>query len=476
MPDKKAASGLISGSIMVTFARVVSSACAFALFWFISQKSIGQLGAFRTLFVYFLVAEFIPLLGMNQYVIREISRKKEDINDYLLHSFIFSLFVSIIMAASILVISFYGRYSPVVAKGLLIIIAGIPATAAVICYQSALVASGKGAELGIIQGLEAVARTVTGFILISCTHDILYVIAGFIIFRWLITCVYWRQITPMTSRYKWRINTKFFKSFLKAAPQFAGILTLFLIIRFAGQLMVPWMEGDIAAGYFAIVYQFLDLILLVPTAFAINLMPVLSRKTERGLPDLNKTCKQAMKLISIFIIPCTLFVFINCKSIIFLIFGVKYQPTVLLVSISIWAGLILSLDQVLSTSMISAGKQGADLASLAIGALITTGTMYFLISGNGVVGAATGLLIGTLTLFITRVIIYNTKMSFFNLPVILWRQIVGGLIMAGSMFLLKSNIIISGFIGGVLYILTLFCLGCFNKNERAFYLELFKNN
>ena len=472
--NKKAASGFISGSIMVTLARVLSAACAFALFWFISQKSIGQLGAFRTLFICFLVTEFIPLLGMNQYIIREISKKPDNINDYLLHSFIFSLFVSTIMAASILVISFYGGYSPVVAKGLIIIIAGIPATAAVLCFQSVLIASGKGAVLGGIQGLEVAARTVAGFILISCTPDILYVIAGFIILRWFILGVYWRQITSLTSKYKWRVNTEFFKSFLKTTPQFAGILILFLIIRFAGQLMVPWMEGDIAAGYFAIVYQFLDLILLVPTAFAINLMPVLSRKAERSLLDLNKTGKQAMKLISTLAIPCTFFVFVNCKSIIFQVFGAQYQPAVFLVSISIWAGLIFSLDQVLSTSMIAAGKQGTDLASLATGALVTTGAMYFFISKNGVDGAATGLLLGTLTLFLTRVILYNIKISLFNLPVILWRQTVAGLVMAGSMFLIKSNIIVSGFAGSIIYVLSLFCLGCFNRNERVLYAELLK--
>ena len=58
---------------MLISARVIASAGAFILFWVISQISVGQLGGFRTFFVFFIFTEFIPLLGMQQYVIREIS-------------------------------------------------------------------------------------------------------------------------------------------------------------------------------------------------------------------------------------------------------------------------------------------------------------------------------------------------------------------------------------------------------------------
>ena len=384
--------------------------------------------------------------------------------------------MSVVLATAILAVSFYGGYSTIVTKGLVIIIAGIPATSAVLCFQSVLIASGRGAELGGIQGIEAVARTISGIILICFTRNILPVIVGFIIFRWLINAIYWHRVKPLKSNYKWRIKTKFFNTFLKTTPQFAGILTLFLIIRFAGQIMVPWIEGDTAAGYFAIVYQFLDLILLVPSAFTINLMPILSRKAEISVLDLTRTCNQAMKLISFLILPCTLFIFVNCESIISIIFGVQYNPSVLLVRVSIWTGLIFSLDQVLSTSMIAAGKQGVELASRAGGALVTIVAMYILISTNGVTGAAEGLLIGTLALFCARIIFYTIKISVLNLPAIIWRQVIAGISMAVSLFLLRSNIIISGFTGGMIYFLVLFCLGGFNRNERFHYTELLGNN
>ena len=61
---KKIPSGLVSGSVLVTTARVVSAACAFVLLWFISQESVAQLGAFRTLFVFFLVVEFLEQLHL----------------------------------------------------------------------------------------------------------------------------------------------------------------------------------------------------------------------------------------------------------------------------------------------------------------------------------------------------------------------------------------------------------------------------
>ncbi len=468
--------GLASGSIMVILARIATSLCAFALFWIISQNSVEQLGAFRTLFIYFLIAEFIPLLGMNQYVIRETAKHPEKINDFLLHAFLFSLIVSLFLAVAFFVISRSGGYSPLVAKGLLVIIIGIPATAAVLCLQSILIACRKGAELGAVQGIEVIIRTALGIWCVMVTQNIIHVMAGFIVTRWGIVILYWLRVSRLTNEKKWHIQSDFFYYFLKKVPQFAGILALFLVIRFAGQLMVPWMEGDVEAGYFAIVYQFLDLILLVPTSFSINFMPVLSRKAHHSIKALRRSGTLAMTLMATLMIPCTLFVFVNCTDVVFFIFGEQYQPAVSLVSVSIWAGLIFSFDQVLSTSMIAADKQGTDLTSLFIGALVTIVAMYFLITHKGVTGAAIGLLAGAGALFISRVILFNLQITVFNVAQIIWKQLLSGAAMAGVMYLTRFNFILAGFIGAVVYIAVLSVLGGFNKKERENYKELFGSN
>ena len=461
---------------MVSLARIVSAVCAFALFWFVSRQSVAQLGAFRTLFVYFLMVEFLPLLGMNQFVIREIAKTPDRINDYLLHSFLFSLIVSLGVAGCLAAVSVSGGYSPIVARGLLLLVAAVPATAAVLCLQSVLVAVGRGGEMGAVQAIEAVTRTAAGFVLIVVRPDILWVIAGFVVIRWLVVAAYWRRIRPMTRLHPWRISSGLMKTFFRTTPPFAGILLLFLAIRFAGQMMVPWMAGDEAAGFFAIAYQFLDLILLAPTAFAINLMPLLSRRAVRSLSEMNRTGGQAMKLMAALIVPVTVLIFVHGREIILLIFGPRYAPAVLPVRIAVWSGLTFTLDQILSITLIAAGRQRTDLAALAVGALVTVAAMFVLISRYGVTGAAAGLLVGTSCLFAARYALYHFTLYPFPLPAILWRPLLAGGWMAAVMEFLtviRAGIMISGPAGVGVYFLMLYLLGYLRPEERARFKQLF---
>ncbi|MFZ5565342.1 MAG: oligosaccharide flippase family protein [Thermodesulfobacteriota bacterium] len=479
MPEKKTKkTGLVSGSVMVTAARVASAACAFVLLWFISQESVADLGAFRTLFVFFLVVEFLPLLGMNQFLIREIARSPGQAADFLLHGVLLGLLVSVFIGAALLALSFYGGYSPAVRAGLPLIMISLPATAAVLCLQSVLVAMGRGTDFGVIQGVEVVARTVVGIVVIETTQNILYVMAGFVAVRCLITAVYWRRVRPLTLPCAARIRMDLVKIFAAMTPQFAGILLLFLVIRFAGPMMVPWMEGDAAAGQFAIVYQFLDLILLVPTAFAVNLMPLLARKAAGSLTDMNRTGKQAMGLIVMLMAPVTVFLAVHSEGLVVFIFGPAYGPAVVLVRIAIWAGLMLVVDQMLSISMIAAERQKADLAALAVGALVTVAGMYVLISAYGVTGASAGLLLGTSSLLAARVILYRRKVGPVSPPALLWRTMAAGVVMGGFMIFYGAtgfNMLVSGLAGGALYLLVLAGLGSFNRENRGRFAELLHN-
>ena len=107
-------SGVAGGSLMLIAARVIASACAFILFWVISQISVGQLGAFRTIFVFFIFTEFLPLMGMQQYVIREISVLSGQIKRFIFHAFIFSLIIALVIIAGLLAVAIFGNYSSLV--------------------------------------------------------------------------------------------------------------------------------------------------------------------------------------------------------------------------------------------------------------------------------------------------------------------------------------------------------------------------
>ncbi len=462
----KKLSGIVRSSALLILARILSALCAFLLFWVISQKSVQALGAFRTIFVFFLFTEFLPLLGANQLVIREVSVSREPTKKYLLHSFTFALLVSFFISASLIVLAMYGKYSETISKGLIIVAAGIPATAGVLCGQSILIGLGRGDLFGIIQGSEAFLRTAVGIFLLYLGHNVLTVVICFIVVRWLILSIYWLFLSPYLKIGTWNFDPMFFFRFIREVPPFAGILICYIILRFSPQVMLPWMKGEIAAGHFAVAFQFLDLALLAPTAFAINLMPIFAQKFELSVDALLDLCHQAIKIVSILIVPAVSITFLMAKPLIMVIFGEKYLSSIPLLKFLIWVALLFSVDQILSMVTIASKKQHYDLFTLSCGSVCTVLFLYFLIPKMGTMGAALGYLLGAIVLLTARILSVKRFMHKINPLSQLWRPILATLPTFVVAHMLKIHWVTVTMIGLAVYFICLLITGGLNANER----------
>ncbi|MDD3813730.1 MAG: polysaccharide biosynthesis C-terminal domain-containing protein [Desulfocapsaceae bacterium] len=450
--------GLLQSSFLMVTARILSAGGSFVLFWIISQNNVAQLGAFRTIFIFFLVCDFIPLLGMHQYIIREISLRPHQGREIFSSALLFTGLTGLFVISALVATALWGNYSQEVSSGLFIIALSIPATGIVLCCQSVLVAAGDGASFGLYQGGEVIIRTLISLIVFLVTPDILSIFYCFILVRWLSLLPYLKKIQPILSHGKWGYDLAFTREFLHQVPAFAGILLFFLCLRFSPQLMVPLMRGDVSAGYFAIIYQFLDLLLLIPTALTINLMPMLTSRAHHSIDELTATLMQTMKLMTALLLPTVLFVSIKAKPIIEFIFGPKYEPAEVLLSITIGAALIMTWDLIFSTAMIAAKKQKTDLLTLAISSGTMVLLLYPLILYYDIKGAAIAFMAGSTVLILTRFLLFSITISRFNPIRATWRYFLAGSGMAMVLFFTNQNLFLSivmaiGFYGGILFLL-----------------------
>jgi len=457
--------GLLRSSLLMVAARILSAVGSFTLFWIISQENVAQLGAFRTVFVFFLACDFLPLLGMNQYIIREISLLRKQGRAIFASGFLFTCLTSLFIIPVLIAVALFGRYSPQVSSGILIVAASVPATAVALCCQSVLIGTGDGASFGFLQGGEIILRTVIGGALFLLSSDIITIFYCFALIRWLSLIPYLKKIILLLPEGSWKFRSQFVREFFIHVPSFAGIMLFFLVIRFSPQLMVPWMVGDTGAGYFALIYQFLDLLLLVPTALTINLMPVLAVQAGRSSRALEETSLQSLKLVTILLLPAVLFIGIKAESILVLIFGPQYRPAAPLLSITIGSGLIMAWDQVFSTAMVAAKQQKLDLITLAVAGSGMLLLLYIFILRYAVLGAAIAFIFGMTLLIICRISFFIHIISPINLLTHLWRYCAAGCIMATGLFFFHGNLFSSIIIAGGLYLGSLFLQGSLTKNE-----------
>lgn len=466
--------GILHSSLLMVTARILSAAGSFILFWVISQDNATQLGAFRTIFVFFLVCDFLPLLGMNQYIIREISLQQQHGREIFSSGLFFSGLTCLLIIPGLIITAYFGSYSPTVASGIYIVAWSIPATAIALCCQSVLVGTGEGASFGLLQGGEVIIRTLIGGCLFLFNADILLIFYCFTFIRWLSLIPYLKKMKQLLSQGKWGFQKEFITHFFSHVPSFAGILLLFLVLRFSPQLAVPWMCGDLEAGYFSLIYQFLDLLLLVPTALTINLMPLLAMRARQSTEALTTTSTQTLKLLTFLLIPAVLFIGIKAKPILLLIFGSQYEPATLLLSITICTSLIMAWDQVFSTAMIAAKKQSIDLLTLAIASCGMLILLFILIHRYNVLGAAIAFMTGSILLITTRLILFYTTISPLHLTRSLWRYFLTGTITASVLIVTNQNLVISALLSIILYAGGLFLLGGFSKTEVQSLLAVLK--
>ena len=458
----------IRGSLFLTGGRLVSSLSGLVLVWLIGKRGPADLGAFRTIFSFFLITELFPLLGLQIYLMREIALHSSQTRKYLLHSVAFALIVSVFVAGVLLVLSRWGGYSEIVSKGLVVITGGMPATALYVCAVPILIGLEKGATIGLLQAVETLVRTLLGAAVVLAGGSILGAIASLVAVRWLMIFFYWKSIRPPPLSGGWKFEAAFFCNLLNQVPVFAGITVFAAVTRFAAPLMLPWMLNDAAAGYFGASYVFVDIALLLPTALIANLMPRLSVLARKSIGNLSRAAQEGIKLMALTMLPLAGLITLLAQHILPIVFRNPdvYTHATLLLRIGIWICFLMSLDQVLSSTIVACGKQSLDLKSVAIGAIATLAALYGAISVYGASGAPLGLVAGYSIQLITRFFLFARHVPGLNPLPLIWRPVIATATMMTTMIWIPAGYWLLGApLGLGVYLGVLGILGALRASE-----------
>lgn len=471
----KTRSGLLLNSLSQAGVRLLGSACALFLTWLIARRSVDDLGVFRTLFVYFLISEFVPLLGMQTFLFREISLHPDQIKKYTLHAFVFSQVVAGGAILALCGLSWWGHYSPEISRGLFVVAAGLPATAASLVGLSILVGAGQATRFSLVQGLETLLRTAVGIACILRGWGVLSVILAITATRWVTLYGYWRSVQPLFQGESWCFDRGFFREFMSHVPTFAGITTLSLISRFATQAMLPWMLNDASAGQFAAAYMFIDLALLVPTALTTNLMPVLARKARESTAALGESCHQGIKIMVTGVLPISAIVAAIARPMFAAVLPGKasYAVSAQVLEVVIWTCSLQAVDQVLAAAIVARGRADVDLRTVAIGAGSLIVLLIALIPRYGVRGAALGVLAALGVALTARFILVGKHIPDLRPFEAFWRPALSAGAAAVLTFTLAPwNWLAAALLGAASYLSLLGIVGGFARAEREGVLRL----
>jgi O-antigen/teichoic acid export membrane protein len=461
--------GPLLNSLTQVGARTLGAISSLVLSWLIARHSAGELGVFRTLFSYLLMGDFVALLGMQTYLMREVSLHPQNVKKHGLHALVFAQSVALAAAILMVGLAFFGHgYSPTICHGLFFVAGSLPATAASLVGASILVGLGRAPICSFIQGTETAVRTLVGILLVVLGYGMVPVIGTMCIIRLLLPVAYWFVVKPSFSDEPGKMDWAFFRNFLRQVPIFAGITSLAIVLRFAAPLALPWMLNDAAAGQFGAAYIFIDLVMMVPTKLTINLMPVLARKGREPGSQLLESCRQGIKVMAMGVLPISAILAVVAPSMFASLFPGKatYAISATVLQVVIWTCCLQSIDQVLSATIVAKGKQVTDLQTLSIGSASMILLLALLVPIFGLMGAAFAVLGAIAFQLVVRFILVGRQLGALRPLELLWRPLMAAVAaMVAAMIAARLHWLAGVAAGGLAYLATLGALGTFKRGE-----------
>lgn len=262
--------------------------------------------------------------------------------------------------------------------------------------------------------------------------------------------------------------------FKEALP--VALSSVFWIIYYQTDIvMLSLMKGDAEVGLYSAAYKLYEPLTLIPSAFAISLLPIMSASFKSSKDTLIKSYRLGFRYLQITTLPIAVGITLLAHKIISLIYGAEFASSATVLQILVWGLAFTSANVVITNLLVSIGKQNLTTLSTLLCAIANVILNFILIpilSYNGasiatVVTKVIGFIIGFYC--ISK---YFQKLSIFKVII---KPTISGLIMAAFVYyFIQLNIFLLVSLAGAVYLAALFVLKEFQKEDMDLVRKIFK--
>ncbi len=471
---------ILKNAFSMLVVRVLTPLSALILFVYASRKySVEEIGKYSLLLAFYQMVQYLALLGLMPYLVKEIAKDKTLANKYILNMCWIVLPASILVCAGLYGVGILFRYPADVLHGMLwLFLLVIIGTIAVI-YESVFVAYEKIDLIAVVVAIETVLRLVASVLLIKTGFGFTSLILTMALSRFFATGLYvviMRQISHPGAEGgagTARIDFSFIKELLGICRIFFAISLCSTLINRVDFVLLSKLRSFKEVAFYTASYRVLDICVLIASTLIFVIFPFLSRLYYVSTVETLEATKKFIKYLSILVIFLVSLVFSFAGQIITLFYSKNYEVSVGILRILIFTAFFLSLDQVFAGLFIISNNQKLDLKVLLVGTFIYLMLLLALIPPFGYYGAAIATVLAMICQLGVRYFYF--KKYVFHIPLfhLVWKPILAGFLMVLSTRLFSGWLwfwLVPLSVG--LYGLFLFALGTFGKEDLAFFIRL----
>jgi len=418
--------------------------------------------AFSFAEVYGVVSDF----GMSNLIIRDTSRDKKYLSRYLGNILLVETVLSLIAFGFLFVL--VGAMNLPPEKAIIVYIA-------VISYiltnlAQILRATFKAHEKMEYDALLNVAQqsitVILGVLVLYFGYGLIALALAFVIGSLVNLVASLVLVSTKFTKPKFALSRRFLNYLGKEVPSFGLIVFFTLIYYDISTVLLSFISGDAATGWFNAAYAMSLALTFLPAAFMGALFPVIST-LHVSSRDLTKTAyNESFRYMVILGLPLAFGTTVLADKIIDIIYGAQFHNSAVVLQIVIWSITILFLNFVLTTTLTSINLQRVVMYATGLSVAVNIVLNLLFIPPFSYVGASAVMVATELTTFSICFYFASKNLCLIGLPRLLVKPLVGSFIMAVVVYYLRPiNLFIIIGVAVWVYFATLIALRTFTTQD-----------
>lgn len=360
--------GTLKNSISISLSRVLVSVSLFILTFLVARKlGPGELGGFSIALSLFAIFELISYLGLDNLLIREISKEESRVGVFFYHGIVLGVISTSICLVALIVTGIFLRYPwevqrLIYAVGLLLLPYFLNFLSETIC-----IALQKAQFVLYTALVREASMFILSIIFLAAGRNVLYVIAAIFLSRCIGLFVFGYFFYRIKVKPVLRLDNIFIKKLLRMLPVFVFISIISSLFWEIDIIILSKIVTVSEVGIYSIAKKFVRANFILLYGVATALFPVISyafASSKEQFKRLYALSTRYIFLLSALIVLAMLW----CIPIFIRAFlGSRFIDSIPIAKILVWSIIPWSLSFLLSRFLIAGGRQDKDLLALCIG-------------------------------------------------------------------------------------------------------------
>lgn len=380
---------IFKNTFWLSASQIIASVIGFFYFIFLARK-LGVQNFGYYVFTLSFVYNFIPVadFGIEKLVLRDLSRESAKEAEYFSKLVPLRIVLALVSYALIIILSLIIGLPQNQLIYLLIFGLGLLPYSLIFLFANFQNAKEKMEYMSLANILTTLITALLGSLFALSKLNIFWIFTAYPLANCLILMFFIVLSKKQKYSLKFNIDINFWKKIFRECWYFAFLTILAVFYLRLSVLMINFLLGPTATGYYSTAFKLVESLILLPQSLTLALFPISSRLINQDKNKLKTIYLKGLGVLFLASIPVFLIFLLFPNLIVNFAFGSKYLPAVSVFGILGFALILFFLNSLPGNIIQNSNKLKKFLPFALLNLLITLLLCFLLIPRFNIVGAA----------------------------------------------------------------------------------------